>query len=250
MKKLILCLIIVLAAFTAFGCGDDDQKDEEKAEKQQTEEQKAGGWEVNTEFGKVSFPKAAAEAFNKYLDKIEDKLVPVAYIGFREDEEDGAKAYEYIAYNKTAKKVQAVSVELNAKGEPEIGNLQDFNFTDYTQGDGVPASATDEDGFAVPDDYAGSEIPKDVQSVFLSSSKTLDGNALTAIAYFGSQVVNGTNYALLCVGETVTAEPVKNIQLVVVNQDSSGKCSIVNINTIDLEAILQSDEDDEEEGDG
>lgn len=249
MKKLILCLIIVLAAFAAFGCGDD-QNEEKQAQKEQAEEQKAGGWEVNTEFEKASFPKAAAEAFSKYSDKIEDELVPVAYIGFREDEEDGAKAYEYIAYNKTLKKVQAVSVDTNAKGEPQIGNLQDFDFTEYTQGEGVPASATDEDGFSVPDDYAGTKIPKDIQSVFLSSAKTLDGNALTAIAYFGSQVVNGTNYALLCVGETVTADPVKNIQVVVVNRDSGGKCSVVNINTLDLESILQSDEDDEEEGDG
>ena len=38
MKKLILCLIIVLAAFTAFGCGDDEQKDEEQAQKQDVEE--------------------------------------------------------------------------------------------------------------------------------------------------------------------------------------------------------------------
>ena len=103
------------------------------------------------------------------------------------------------------------------------------------------------DDFAIPDDYAGSAIPKDVQSVFLSSAKTLDGNALTALACLGSQVVNGTNYAMLCVGETVTAEPVKNIQLAVVNKDSGGKCSVVNINTIDLEDILQDDDDNDDD---
>ena len=55
---------------------------------------------------------------------------------------------------------------------------------------------------------------------------------------------------MLCVGETVTEQPVKNVQLVVVNQDSSGKCSVVNINTLDLEMILEDDnDDDDEEGD-
>ena len=73
---------------------------------------------------------------------------------------------------------------------------------------------------------------------------------MNAIAYLGSQVVNGSNYAMLCVGETVTEQPVKNVQLVVVNQDSSGKCSVVNINTLDLEMILEDDnDDDDEEGD-
>ena len=250
MKKLILCLIIVLAAFTAFGCGDDEQKDEEQAQKQEQQEQDepiAGGWEINTEYGKASFPDDAKTAFDKFTKVINDELVPVAYIGFKEDKEDNEKTYEFMTYNKTDKALQAVSVEINANGNPDIGDMQSFDLTKYTEGDGAQTSTKEADDFAIPDDYAGSAIPKDVQSVFLSSAKTLDGNALTALACLGSQVVNGTNYAMLCVGETVTAEPVKNVQLAVVNKDSGGKCSVVNINTIDLEDILQDDDDNDDD---
>ncbi|MEE1169767.1 MAG: hypothetical protein UHP11_03575 [Anaerovoracaceae bacterium] len=251
MKKLIFCLVIVLTAFAAFGCGDDDQKDDQKDQSQQEQEGTVtGGWEVNTDYGKSNFPDDAADAFSKFVDEINDELTPVAYIGFEEDKEDGDKTYEYIAYSKTDKELQAVSVEINKYGKPDIGDIQSFDITKYTEGDGADQSVSDNDGFVIPDDYAGSSIPKDVQKVFLSSAKTLDGNALNAIAYLGSQVVNGSNYAMLCVGETVTEQPVKNVQLVVVNQDSSGKCSVVNINTLDLEMILEDDnDDDDEEGD-
>ena len=86
-----------------------------------------GGWEVNTDYGKSNFPDDAADAFSKFVDEINDELTPVAYIGFEEDKEDGDKTYEYIAYSKTDKELQAVSVEINKYGKPDIGDIQSFD---------------------------------------------------------------------------------------------------------------------------
>ena len=56
---------------------------------------------------------------------------------------------------------------------------------------------------------------------------------------------NGTNYAYLAAGQTVTAEPVNGWYVVVVNQNSAGEISLVNIKEIDVADVHTQENADE-----
>ena len=60
------------------------------------------------------------------------------------------------------------------------------------------------------------------------------GVSLSPIAVFGTQVVAGTNYRMLCYGTTVTKDPVTNLYVVTVYEDLEGEAEITDIAPFDL----------------
>lgn len=240
MKKVLLCMVIVLAAFAAFGCGSDNNSEQQE---------KAADWKINTDYSDNYFPKDAKEAFGKFKDEINDELVPVAYFGYKEDKEDQEKTYGYLAYNKTDKELQTISIEINKYDKADVGDMLTFDITKYVKGDGASKSVSERDGFVLPEECGGTVMPEEVQNIFMSSAKTLDGMAMTGLAYLGSQEENGMNYAVLGVSETISDDPVKNVVIAVVNKNKKEKCSFVNINTLDLEEMFDGDDDGNDDED-
>ena len=88
-------------------------------------------------------------------------------------------------------------------------------------------------GWTVNEDYNNMMAEED-QTRFASAMEGLVGVGYTPIQVIATQVVNGTNYAYLASGTTVTAEPVTGYYIVNVNQSSSGEISVVNIAEIDI----------------
>ena len=121
--------------------------------------------------------------------------------------------------------------------------------TKYVKGDGASKSVSERDGFVLPEECGGTVMPEEVQNIFMSSAKTLDGMAMTGLAYLGSQEENGMNYAVLGVSETISDDPVKNVVIAVVNKNKKEKCSFVNINTLDLEEMFDGDDDGNDDED-
>ena len=80
---------------------------------------------------------------------------------------------------------------------------------------------------------------------FETALEGLLGVNYTPVTVLATQVVNGTNYAYLAAGQTVTAEPVNGWYVVVVNQNSAGEISLVNIKEIDVADIHTQDNADE-----
>ncbi|MCQ2421332.1 MAG: hypothetical protein MJ118_09365, partial [Clostridia bacterium] len=56
----------------------------------------------------------------------------------------------------------------------------------------------------------------------------------TPVAYLGSQVVAGVNYAYLCKEVTVTAQPVTKLVVVVVYKDLQGEVSVTSVEDVNL----------------
>ncbi|MCR5450901.1 MAG: lipocalin family protein [Solobacterium sp.] len=67
------------------------------------------------------------------------------------------------------------------------------------------------------------------------------GTGFTPAQVIATQVVNGTNYAYLALGETVTADPVSSYYVLVVNETPSKEVSLINIKKIDLADIRTKD---------
>lgn len=79
-------------------------------------------------------------------------------------------------------------------------------------------------------------LPKEARKPFKKAIKTYTGFELRPIALLGKQVVAGTNYKILCYGENHTT---KDLFVVIVNKDTSGKCSIKSCKPFKLEKYTE-----------
>ena len=84
-------------------------------------------------------------------------------------------------------------------------------------------------GWQINTETAGCDMPEGARGAFERAMSELDGAIYTPIAYLGSQVVAGTNYAFLCRTELVTEEPVISLSLVTVYNSLDGNASIREI---------------------
>jgi len=74
-------------------------------------------------------------------------------------------------------------------------------------------------------------MPQKVASAFSELSEKLIGAEYKFIAYIGSQLVNGTNHAILAEQTILTGKDTKNIVLMIFNEKDMG-CTLANIERI------------------
>ena len=89
-------------------------------------------------------------------------------------------------------------------------------------------------GWNVNDEFGEAAIPAEAQAAFDKAMEGFAGVGYTPVAYLGSQLVAGHNYAFLCKSTTVTATPVTNLKVVVVYKALDGTASIKDIKDIDV----------------
>ena len=76
-----------------------------------------------------------------------------------------------------------------------------------------------------------SKLPQKVATAFANLGETIIGATYIPIAYIGSQIVNGTNHAVLAEQTIITGRDTKNIVLIIFNEKPEG-VSLVNIERI------------------
>ena len=75
--------------------------------------------------------------------------------------------------------------------------------------------------------YAEGLMPRDALEVLTEAKSKQVGVSITPVLFLGSQVVAGINYAFLCWNSVVVPDSEATLNVVVVNRDPSGVCSIV-----------------------
>ena len=84
-------------------------------------------------------------------------------------------------------------------------------------------------GWTINTEYTDPAMPDGAKAAFEKAMEGFTGVGYTPIAFLGSQVVAGVNYAYLCAATTVTAAPVTSLKIVKVYRDLSGNASITSI---------------------
>ena len=227
MKKLLAAVLAFAMVFCFAACGSSEPAETEEA----TEANPVvGGWEIPADPAAVELPEDVQKAFENFEGNYGDDLIPIAYYGSQVIDETN---YGLLCKSKSDNEIQTVILQQRANGNVDGADINTFNIGDYTQGDGAEVSEPAPGGWIIAEDYTKEELPEEVQDAFEKAAAELDGNDLDPMAYLGSQVVAGTNYALLCHSTLVTENPVSSIQVVTVYKDLDGNCSITNICTLD-----------------
>lgn len=103
-------------------------------------------------------------------------------------------------------------------------------------------------GYTVNAEIPEAKLPEEVKAAFDGALKDYAGMSFTPVAYLGSQVVAGSNYAILCLGKAVVPDAKAALKVVVVYKDLEGKSSVLRVNDFNLLDYVSTDDADAAEG--
>lgn len=117
-----------------------------------------------------------------------------------------------------------------AEPEKDIEETEELEETEEVQGEEEQAFSRDLDaGWTIADNSAAA-LPEEVQTAFDKATEGFVGSDLVPVAYFGTQVVSGNNYAILCKATTVTREPLTTLKVAIIYADTQGNAEMIYLN--------------------
>lgn len=236
MKRILALMLAVLLIVSLAACGEKKEAQTSTEAASEAEIIKSGGWTVYDYASPVELPEKVQTAFNLANANLDGVMyTPIAYLGSQVVAGTNyavlCLAEPVVEKPEITLKVEIIYADL--EGNYEVTKISDFNIEDYTQGEGKTPE-TLSGGWSVPETVTVSALSSDAEAAFKKALEGFTGNSLTPMAQLGSQVVAGTNYAILCNSKLVTAEPVSSIQVVTVYADLNGGAEISNICTLDI----------------
>ena len=226
MKKILIMLLVAAMAVFMGACGSSEDEVGE-------EELVTGGWTIADQ-EEAALPEEVKGVYETFVNENGSELVPIAYIA---KQVVAGMNYELICKDEENGTLQSVCLYQDPQGDLSDTIINEFDVTDYVDsGDTESDEATAEPvagGWEGPEDYTVVPLPKDAQKAFEKAVAEFDGNELEPMALLATQLVSGTNYAILCHSTLVTAEPVTAVDVVTVYEDLDGNAEITNICTLD-----------------
>ena len=226
---------------------EEQAGNEEQAESNQEAEESSGklvgGWEIS-DVGEAELPESVKSAFEKATESLTgNDLVPVAYIG----QQVVAGKNHMILCRSTpvtqdpVSKYQVIVIYEDLEGNAEISSFTDFDIASFTDGEGAEnAGETLEGGWYVPEDYTSNELPAEAKAAYDKAMEVFTGTVVVApMTLLGTQVVAGTNYAVLCHTAMGTPDAAGSIAVLTIYEDLDGNAEVTNMCTLDLMNLSQ-----------
>ena len=213
MKKRIATMVLLLLCASLAACGEKE------------ETPVTGGWTLTAGETAVQLPEEAQDAFDKASDS---KLTPIALVS---EQMVAGKNYLVLCTEDGAYRMAVLYRDL--QGNAQLTNTADFDLGNYTQGESAAPAELMPGGWYGPDETTVLPLPEDARKAFDKAMEDLDGSSVEPMALLGTQVVAGTNYAVLCRVTPVTPDAVSTVQVAVVYADLQGGASFRSFVLID-----------------
>ena len=195
----------------------------------------AGGWSVNTEFAQAEIPEAAQAAFDKAMeDFVGVGYTPVAYLG---SQVVAGSNYAFLCTSTTVTAQPVTGLAVVVVYADLAGNAVVSDISPVTlpvEGEDLTFPEAGMAGGWNVADAAGPALPEAVQTAFDKAMEGFAGVGYTPVAYLGSQVVAGSNYAVLCKATQVTAQPSTALAVVVLYADLEGNAEVTSVSGFDF----------------
>ena len=237
MKKLIALILVLAMVFCMAACGSSGSEEAETEAESNPEEAVSGGWEMASNDA-AALPEEVQKAFDSATEKLDgNDLKPVAYVA---SQVVAGMNYMILCESTPVTadpqpKYQMAVIYADLEGNAELTSIVDFDYVSYTDGDDQTQQEILAGGWNAAEDAVGSEIPEEVLAAYDKAAETVDWvwDKVEPLAYLGSQIVAGTNYALICKGES-SDEKAASIMVLTVYEDLEGKAEVTNIYSLDL----------------
>lgn len=216
MKKLLVSafLIVLSALLILSGCG-------KKTENEPQDTPLSGGWTVNQNFGTPDIPSEPKAAFDKAVKNGE--YIPVAYLG---SQVVAGTNYAFLCTDKNGA-LKTIKIYNDLSGSASILDTRAVNIADYTQ-DAEPNYTQLSGGFTYTS-AVGAALDDDVKAAFEKAAAEINGVSYEPLACLGTQVVAGTNYAVLCKATPATENSNSALTVVIIYSDLQQNASVTSV---------------------
>ena len=256
LKMTAFILIAVMATGMMAGCGSDASAAEAESSSVTTKTAAetsgkseetgnsltTGGWTIFSDETKANIPEGAQAALDKALSAYTGTgFTPVAYLG---SQVVAGTNYKFLCRAQAVtpdaqESFVTVTVYEDLQGNAEITEVKDFHLTDYLENKEIASSEEGMTGGWTVSENDGTmmEMTVDIQRAFDTATENLTGCTYEPVAVLGSQVVAGTNYAILCRITPVAPNAAPHFAVVQVNAPISGTASILTICDLDISLL-------------
>lgn len=235
MKKAIVLLSVLClsASFAACGSSSASSGAPSDASSQSASSETVGGWTQPESFTGTLSSEASA-AFDKAKENYDNKaLTKVQQLG---SQVVAGTNYMILCNDMEESRWKVAVVYEDLFGNAEISKVTDLDVGKYADKDGEAGEQGLAGGWSIYEDPEGTQgdIPEDAAAAFADALEGLTGANYKPVICLGTQLVSGTNYAILCYQTLVIPDPVTNLAIVYVYQPLDGSAEILNIYPLDL----------------
>ena len=130
--------------------------------------------------------------------------------------------------------VQVVTVYADLSGGAKILSVVDLDIAALSEKKDTEGTATGLAGGWTPAEMPVANLPAEAANAFTKAIEDLTGAGYDPTAVLATQLVSGTNYAILANQTVITSDPVHNVCIVYIYEDLEGNASITNIAVLNL----------------
>lgn len=196
-----------------------------------------GGWTLNSDIEPLTIPEKAEAAFERATKEyVGMSFKPIALLG---SQVVSGMNYMFICEGTTVTQNPEASLKMvvvynDLNDNSSITSVKDFDYTKYTNVDIKGESKTLAGGWQV--DSFGEEgvLDEKVQASFDKATADLTDISYKPIAVLGTQVVAGTNYAVLCYGSSNDEDALESVYVVTLYENLNGGSEISSQAYVDL----------------
>lgn len=185
----------------------------------------SGGWAITGQTA-AALPESVQAAFDKAAAG--ENLVPVALLA----QQVVAGTNDMLLCQKGGE-YRMIVIYRDLQGGAALTHDAAFPLADYTQGGGEAPAEVLAGGWYAPDETTALPLPEDAQAAFAKAISGFDGSMVEPMALLGTQVVAGTNYAVLCRVTPNVPDAVPSTQVATVYADLQGGASFTGFRPID-----------------
>lgn len=222
--SILVSLVLLMSAFLFAGCGKQNEQNPPD------DGPLCGGWQVTDLAETYAIPDAAKTAFEAMRGTmVGSTFMPVAYLG---SQVANGTNYAFLCNvtpvtpdGKTS--VEIVKFSFDADKGPNFGDSKAINIADYTEEKAIDFEQLP--GGWDCTEAAGGSLDENAKEAFDKAMEGMAGVSYEPILQLGTQIVAGTNYAILCKATSVTAEPVTKLAVLIIYADLEGNASLNTI---------------------
>ena len=173
----------------------------------------------------VALPEDVATAFTEAAGTT--GLVPVAYVA-----EQIVSGTNYMILCRDEKEFRMIVISRDLQGGATLENDAPFVLSDYVFESSEAQDEVLAGGWHTPAQLTKLPLPEDAEAAFEKALDGFVGSTVEPMALLGTQVVSGTNYAILCSVTPVTSNSIPSVEVVTVYEYLDGNAQFANFRTV------------------
>ena len=237
-RKNLLCILLVAVCLTtSVACAKRETNVIDEPNNVVDHGMIVGGWTLNNDIKPLNIPKDAMAAFDRATEEYDGMTFePIALLG---SQVVAGKNYMFLCKGTTVTQnpktsFKTVIVYNDLSDNSSITSVSDFNYTNYIRKDIENDKELMPGGWYVDSEGEKGILDDNIQTMFDNAISTLTGMSYRPIAVLGTQVVAGTNYAILCYGSASYEDMPEAVYLLTIYKDLSGNQEILSQAYVDL----------------